>query len=152
MITDKIIKNKIYIYAGVLHKVKKIQKLKNRALIQNLSTMEELYVPLEQSEILMQRIYTIGEVSKIVERRPDTIRKYERNGLIPKPLELDVDYPSYRNWRFYTTSDVYEMVEFFMDRSPGRPVKKNEGNLVKNIKTLDQKVKMTSANFNKNIE
>jgi hypothetical protein len=152
MITDKIIKNKIYIYAGVLHKVKKIQKLKNRALIQNLSTMEELHVPLEQSEILMQRIYTIGEVSKIVERRPDTIRKYERNGLVPKPLELDVDYPSYRNWRFYTTSDVYEMVEFFMDRSPGRPVKKNENTLVKNIKTLDQKVKMTSANFNKNIE
>jgi hypothetical protein len=152
MITDKIIKNKIYIYAGVLHKVKKIQKLKNRALIQNLSTMEELHVPLEQSEILMQRIYTIGEVSKIVERRPDTIRKYERNGLVPKPLELDVDYPSYRNWRFYTTSDVYEMVEFFMDRSPGRPVKKNENTLVKNIKTLDEKVKMTSANFNKNIE
>jgi hypothetical protein len=152
MITDKIIKNKIYIYAGVLHKVKKIQKLKNRALIQNLSTMEELYVPLEQSEILMQRIYTIGEVSKIVERRSDTIRKYERNGLVPKPLDLDVDYPSYRNWRFYTTSDVYEMVEFFMDRSPGRPVKKNENTLVKNIKTLDQKVKMTSANFNKNIE
>jgi DNA-binding transcriptional MerR regulator len=152
MITDKIIKNKIYMYAGFLHKVKKIQKTKNRALMQNLATSEEIFVPIEQSEIILQRIYTVGEVSKIVERRPDTIRKYERLGLIPKPLKLEVDYPSYRNWRFYTPGDVYEMVEFFSDRSPGRPVKKSNETLDKSIKSLDQRVKMKTASLNTHLK
>jgi hypothetical protein len=152
MITDKVIKNKIYMYSGILHKVKRIQKSKNKALVQNLSTLEEFFIPIEQSEIIMQRIYTIGEVSKIVERRPDTIRKYERSGLIPKPLTLDVDYPSYRNWRFYTSADVYEMVEFFSDRSPGRPVKKNYSTLTGDIKSLNQRVKMTTSNFNTHLK
>lgn len=152
MITDKVIKNKIYMYAGFLHKVKKIQKIKNRALIQNLSSLEEFFVPIEQSEIIMQRIYTIGEVSKIVERRPDTIRKYERGGLIPKPISLVADYPSYRNWRFYTSGDVYEMVEFFSGRSPGRPVKKSYKTLSSNIKNLDERVKMTASNFKTQIK
>lgn len=147
MITDKIIKNKMYMYAGTLHKAKRIQKLKNRALFQNLLTMEELYIPIEQSEILLQRIYTVGEVSKIVERRPDTIRKYERNGLIPKPLSLEDEYPSYKNWRFYSGRDVYEMVEFFSGRSPGRPVEKTKISVSNSIKNLDQKVKMKTHNF-----
>lgn len=147
MITDKIVKNKIYMYAGKLHKVKRIQKSKNKALIQNMMTLEELHVPIEQSEIILQRIYTIGEVSKIVERRPDTIRKYERKGLIPKPLKIEEDYPSYRNWRFYTSADVYEMVEFFSDRSPGRPVKERVVDVPGKIKNLDQRVKLSNLNI-----
>jgi hypothetical protein len=147
MITDKIIKNKIYMYAGKLHKVKRIHKTKNKALIQNMMTSEEVYVPIEQSEIILQRIYTIGEVSKIVERRPDTIRKYEKKGLIPKPLKIEDDYPSYRNWRFYTSADVYEMVEFFSDRSPGRPVKEKKINVQNKIKNLDQRVRLSTLNI-----
>lgn len=148
LINDKLIKNKIYMYAGYLHKVKRIQKNKNKALIQNLLTMEEVTVPIEQSDLILRRIYTIGEVSKIVERRPDTIRKYERQGLIPKPLEIKEDYPSYRNWRFYTSSDVYEMVEFFSSRSPGRPIKPDPDGIDSKIKMLDQKVKLVNYNIN----
>ena len=36
MLTDKVITNKIYLYSGVLHKVKKIQKGKKTVVIQDL--------------------------------------------------------------------------------------------------------------------
>jgi hypothetical protein len=144
VLTEKILKNKIYLYSGVLHKAKRIQKTKNRAILQNLLTMEEVVVPIEQSELILQRLYTIGEISKIVERRPDTIRKYERNGLIPKPLNLNHEYPSYKNWRFYTGADVYEMVEFFSTRTPGRTPKTSNAMVNDRIKNLSQKVKMST--------
>lgn len=146
MLTDKIITNKIYLYSGTLHKVKKIQKGKKTVLIQDLKHNYEVGIPLAGAEILLSRVYTIGEVAKIVERRPDTIRKYERKGLLPKPLSIDDDYPSYKGWRFYTSKDVYEMVEFFSSRSPGRPTGESEP--VKNrINHLNQKVKLSNRSF-----
>lgn len=149
MLTDKVILNKIYLYAGVLHKVVKIQKSKNKAILRNLSSSEEVVIPIEQSSLILQRIYTIGEISKIVERRPDTIRKYEKRGLIPKPISLEVDYPSYRNWRFYRADDVYEMVQFFSNRTPGRNIKPKAVNVDEKIKNLNQKVKLTTLNLTK---
>jgi len=144
LLTDKIIQNKIYLYANVLHKVKKIHKSKNKVLLQNMMDCSEVTIPLAGAEILLSRVYTIGEVAKIVERRSDTIRKYERSGLIPKPVSVDEDYPSYKNWRFYTSPDVYEIVEFFSNRTPGRPVKKTSSSVSGRIQNLNQKVKLTN--------
>lgn len=121
MITDKIILNKIYLYAGNLHKIKKIQKTKNKIFAEDLRDSSVVEIPLQGSDLLLTRMYTIGEVSKIIERKPDTIRKYEKNGLLPKP-SVYTGYPSYHNWRFYTLSEVYDMIDFFADRTPGRPV------------------------------
>lgn len=145
MLSDKLIINKIYLYMNILHKIKKIQKNKKRALVQNLMTMEEFYIAIEQSDLIFARVYTIGEVAKIVERRPDTIRKYEKRALIPKPINIEDKYPSYKNWRFYTGPDVYEMIEFFSGRSPGRPAKTPNIEVNSRIKTLNQKVKMVNT-------
>jgi hypothetical protein len=152
MLTDKIIKNKIYLYSGSLHKVVRIQKSKNRAIMRNLLTSEEVVIPIEQSDLIIQRIYTIGEISKIVERRPDTIRKYEKKGLIPKPISLQHEYPSYKNWRFYKSEDVYEMVLFFSNRTPGRNVKTKTVNVDDKIKNLNQKVKLATLNIKKDVK
>jgi len=146
MLTDKVITNKIYLYSGVLHKVKKIQKGKKTVVIQDLKHGQEIGIPLGGAEVLLSRVYTIGEVARIVERRPDTIRKYERRGLLPKPLSIDDEYPSYKGWRFYTSSDVYEMVEFFSKRSPGRPTKESEP-VTSKVNYLNQKVKMSNRSF-----
>lgn len=150
MLTDKIIINKIYVYSGVLHKVKKIHKNSNKVFLQNMVDNEEIVIPLKGSEILLSRVYTIGEVAKIVDRRSDTIRKYEKRGLIPKPVSIDEDYPSYKGWRFYTSGDVYDIVSFFSDRTPGRPVKKEEvsrSDVRGKIKHLNQQVKLTNRSF-----
>jgi len=149
LISDKVITNKIYVYAGVLHKVKKIQKKNGKVVLQSMLDSSEVVIPTAGADLLLSRVYTIGEVAKIVERRPDTIRKYERSGLLPKPVEFNDEYPSYKNWRFYSHPDVYEIVDFFSNRTPGRPVKKAEASESVNakIQNLNQKVKMTSRSI-----
>jgi|DEB0MinimDraft_10_1074344.scaffolds.fasta_scaffold29747_4 hypothetical protein len=150
MLSNKILTNKFYLYADVLHKVKKIQKKNGKIFLENMKTGEEVVIPSIGADVLLSRMYTIGEVAKIAERRSDTIRKYERSGLIPKPVSFGEDYVSYKNWRFYTYSDVYEILQFFSDRSPGRPAKEKpvSERVDSKINMLNQKVKMTARSFN----
>lgn len=135
MIKNSLILNKFYIYANQIVKLKKINKKQNKIYVENLQNSEIIILPYEQYGLVLYRIYTIGEVSKIVEKRSDTIRKYEKKMLIPSATKFGDEYVGYSNWRFYTEKDVYEMVEFFNTRTPGRPVKTNI-----NIKKLENKI------------
>lgn len=147
MLTDKVIVKKIYLYSGVLHKVKRVNKTRKLVTLQDLQTNDLIGIPLGGAEILLSRVYSIGEVARIVERKTDTIRKYERGGLIPKPFCVGDDYPAFKGWRFYTTDDVYEMVEFFANRTPGRPTKPIPIVDVK-INNLNEKIKFINRSFN----
>lgn len=139
MLKNKPITNKFYTYAGNIVKIKKIAKKQNKIYVERLDNHELVEIPYEQSELILYRIYTVGEVAKIVEKRPDTIRKYEKRSLIPEARKFGEQYKGYSDWRYYSESDVYEMVEFFNTRIPGRPVVKKDK---QNIKTLEQKVQM----------
>jgi len=118
---DKIIKNKFYKYSTTIVKIKKIVKNMNQVYAIDLSTKNEMIFPYQNSELILHRIYTIGEVAKIVEKRPDTIRKYEKRNLIPSGKKFSESCEGYKNWRYYEKSDVYDMVTFFNGRTPGRP-------------------------------
>ena len=142
MISKKPILNKFYRYADTIVKLKKISKINNKIHAERLDNGETVLLPYEQSDLLLIRLYTVGEVSKIVERRADTLRKYEKKNLIPLPNKFGDKYKSYQNWRYYEESDVYEMIEFFNDRIPGRPVRKNNKNINTSIKTIEEKVKL----------
>lgn len=139
MLTRKPIVNKFYEYSDTIVKLKKISKNSNRIIAERLDSGDQIVLPYEQSELLLRRIYTVGEVSKIVERRPDTLRKYEKKDLIPSPKKFGDKYRSYVDWRYYTESDVYDMIEFFNNRIPGRPAQNKIDN---KIKTIEQKVKL----------
>lgn len=78
MLTGKPIVNKFYEYSDTIVKLKKISKNANRAIAERLDNGDQIILPYEQLDLLLRRIYTVGEVSKIVERRPDTLRKYEK--------------------------------------------------------------------------
>ena len=139
MIRGKLITNKFYTYANNIVKLKKINKKQNRIFVERLDNSEVIELPYEQHELILYRIYTVGEVAKIVEKRPDTIRKYEKRSLIPEANKFGEKYNGYSSWRYYNEEDVYLMVEFFNTRIPGRPVNKE---IKRNIKTLEQKVQM----------
>lgn len=141
MLSKNVVLNKFYKYAGTIVKVKKLSKSRNKIVVERLDNGEQVLIPYQQNELLLSRIYTVGEVAKIVERRSDTLRKYEKKGLIASPSKFGDRYNGYKNWRYYEENDVYEMVEFFNTRVPGRPVK--EENVSSKIKTLSQKVKLT---------
>jgi hypothetical protein len=142
VISKKPILNKFYKYADTIVKLKKISKINNKIYAERLDDGEMILIPYEQSDLLLIRLYTVGEVSKIVERRADTLRKYEKKNLIPIPNKFGDKYKSYQNWRYYEESDVYEMIEFFNDRIPGRPVRKNKKDINTSIKTIEEKVKL----------
>lgn len=143
MITSKLIQNKFYIYSGKVVKIKKINKSSNKIFVQSISDDSTITLPFQQGDILLKRIYTVGEVAKIVQRRPDTIRKYEKRNLIPSAQKFGEEYRGYASWRYYNEEDVYRMVEFFSSRNPGRPISDGEINIDKKIKKLNNKVKLT---------
>ena len=76
MLKNKLTTNKFYLYAGNIVKLKKINKKQNKIYIEKLDSSEVIELTYEQHELILYRIYTVGEVAKIVEKRADTIRKY----------------------------------------------------------------------------
>ena len=145
MLKNKLITNQPYPYAASIVKLKKIAKKQNKIYVERLDNGEVVAIPYEQSELILYRIYTVGEVAKIVEKRADTIRKYEKRSLIPQASKFGEKYKGYSEWRYYSEADVYEMVEFFNTRIPGRPVAKKDK---VDIKHLEQKVLMTMKEEN----
>jgi len=139
---NRVITNKFYQYANHFVKVKKISKTSNKILLLNLHDDSSIEIPIKSSDLLLKRIYTVGEVAKIVDRQPNTLRKYEKKNLIPSPKKFGDDYKGYRNWRYYEEADVYGIVEFFGSRVQGRPVNKSQGFVITKIKSLNQKVKL----------
>jgi hypothetical protein len=144
MLTAKLIQNKFYLYSGTIVKIKKINKSVNKIYVEKLIDDSRVVIPFQQNELLLKRIYTVGEVAKIVERRPDTIRKYEKRGLIASAEKFGSEYGAYSSWRYYNEDDVYQMVEFFSSRNPGRPTNDADISIDNKIKTLNNKVKLTT--------
>ena len=140
----KPITNKFYRYADTIVKIKKISKKTNKILALRLDDDSQVIISYQQYELLLKRIYTVGEIAKIVEKRPDTLRKYEKRNLIPEPKKFGDRYKSYQTWRFYEEEDVYEMVEFFNERSPGRP-KQTKITMDVKIQLLKEKVKLKAT-------
>lgn len=139
MISNKIINNKFYKLEGKIVKVRKIMKSANRVYVTRLDNNVDVVVPLEQADLILHRIYTIGEVAKIVEKRADTLRKYEKKNLIPAGKKFGDKYQGYKDWRYYDQNDVYDMVSFFTGRAPGRPPVKT---VPQRIVTISQKVRL----------
>lgn len=75
---NRVVSNKFYRYANHLVKIKKISKTSNRITLLNLQDNTIIEIPLKSSDLLLKRIYTVGEVAKIVDRQPNTLRKYEK--------------------------------------------------------------------------
>ena len=138
----KIVINKFYKYSNTIVKVKKITRNLNKILVTDLTTKQEMTMPYEGADLIMHRIYTIGEVAKIVEKRSDTIRKYEKKGLIPSGKKFSESSESYKNWRYYDKEDVYNMVTFFNGRTPGRPVADKNINVQAKVIRISEKIKI----------
>ena len=140
MFQNKILQNKFYKYSDTFVKIKKITKYNNTVVCIDIKTNQEIDVPLAGSEILLKRIYTVGEVAKIVGREPNTLRKYEKKNFIVISKKFDESCGNYQNWRYYDESDIYSMVEFFNTRKSGRPA--TGKTVVNRIKEINQKVKL----------
>lgn len=90
------------------------------------------HYPFDVASKVFKPVFRIGEVARLIDRKPDTLRKYERRGLIPKVKQYYVGSGQKSKMRIYTKNDIAELVEFFERQpSPGRPSDKVRGNLNK---------------------
>ena len=87
--------------------------------------------------------FRIGEVSKILGRKPDTIRKYEQKGLIPEATKISVNIENTAHIRVYTLRDVYDLIELFSMRNASGRRRGHSG------VDVDEALKLVNARFQK---
>ena len=146
----KVMPNKIYSYGPDIVSIISVHKKFNKVKIKKFSSEEVIELPLDNIHLFLKRLYTIGEVAKIVQRKPDTIRRYERLGHLAPPKRIS-DETGRKNRRYYTDKDAADMVVFFSERKPpGRPRKKKVSNreLRSKIRYLGSKSKTVSERLN----
>jgi hypothetical protein len=109
-----------YLDNGVVVKAVKYLKRDSKILFRRLDTGLEFIDDYKGSALFRNRVFTIGEVAKMVGRAVGTIRDYERSGLLPTASRFRY---SNNDCRYYTFDDVRVIESFFNSRKVGRPPK-----------------------------
>jgi hypothetical protein len=109
-----------YLEGDVVVKAIRYLRRENKVLFVRLDTGDEYFDEYKGSALFRKRIFTIGEVAKLVGRKAGTVREYERTGLLPPASRFEYKGVSYR---YYNYSDVRDLESFFSSRKVGRPAK-----------------------------
>jgi len=109
-----------YLEGDVVVKAIRYLRRENKVLFVRLDTGDEYFDEYKGSALFRKRIFTIGEVAKLVGRKAGTVREYERIGLLPPASRFE--YKGVR-YRYYNYSDVRDLESFFSSRKVGRPAK-----------------------------
>lgn len=119
----KLVRNKLFFNEkGDVIRLIGIVKKYNVVKIYNYSTFRDEIMSHDTAVYYLQPAYRIGEVAKILDKKADTIRKYETKGLIPKARQIPINASGTAVIRVYTARDVYDLVEILSLRNKaGRP-------------------------------
>lgn len=99
-----------------------------KVFIHNYDSLSNEAIDLDTAKRYFIPMMTIGEVAKILGKKPHTLRTYERQGLIAKAKQYRVGSGSIKTIRLYSPDEVRDLLEFFADRrGPGRPAIHNVG-------------------------
>jgi hypothetical protein len=114
----KITKNRYYLNTnGALVRVIHINKKDNRVALYRYDLFKQEDIEFDTAPFYLTPIYKIGAVAKMLNRSTETIRKYERQGLIPKASQYPLNKEGTASVRVYSVKDVGDLVEFFATRS-----------------------------------
>ncbi len=115
--------NKLYFMPSKnVVRVVRINNKTNNVIIRNYHSHTNESIDLVIANSLFKQAFRISEVSRVVGRKPVTIRKYEHLGLIPKAKKVVTKLGGERQIRVYSQEDVDDLVNFFNKRRPvGRP-------------------------------
>lgn len=93
----------------------------NEVLVFNLGKQTKEVYDMNGASLVFKPAFKIGDVSKLLGRKPDTIRKWERKGYIPVQKKWNVG--SEKFIRFYSAKDVEEIRDMVSSVHIGRPRK-----------------------------
>lgn len=143
----KIAKNRYYYNQhGVLVRVIGVNKKFNRVTIFRHDDFSQDYIEHDTAGYYLHPVFKIGDVARMLNRRTDTLRKYERNGLIPKPAMHPITVDDKYGIRIYTEQNILDLVDFFANRAAqgGRSVKVskiNQNDVMRGLKARYDNVK-----------
>lgn len=114
---SKIQLKKLYIMpSGNVVRVIRLDKNQQKIIVHNYHSHSNEVIDFKVTPILLKRLYKIGEVAKIFGKKPSTIRKYERLGLIPVAKKISFDRDAKLQSRVYSDEQLEEIELFFRRR------------------------------------
>ena len=148
-VLTKLKPNKYYLLNNKsLVKLLKVNEALDVVVVYRYDTFLNDSLTLPEAKRKLKPLFKIGEVSRMVGKASDTLRKYEREGLIESPQQFSVCYDGSRKLRFYTWEDIQGLVRFFNTRNrSGRPgsseakQKVNEKDILKLVESRYEQVK-----------
>jgi hypothetical protein len=146
----KLIKNRLFFNdKNDLIRIISIVKRENIINIFDYSKFDKDIIEYDTASYYLRPVFRIGEVARILDKKPDTIRKYEQTGVIPKATKVFLNEDSSSAIRIYTLKDIYDLLEIFsMRNKSGRPRNYSSVNQVEAMKKINarfQKIKNVGA-------
>ena len=100
-------------------RIAQLNKKENRIILYIYKLKSNIAMEYDTAGDYLVPIFYISDVAKMLNRAPDTIRKYERQGIVPKCPQY---YLGQRKARLYSLKEITELAEAFSKRRPvGRP-------------------------------
>lgn len=121
ILEPKVKKGSMYITPdGVLGRIILINYKDNRIDIKRYDEVGSIEtIELDTAHLYLKPLFTIQEVSKMFNKAADTLRKYERLGILPKCPQYQMGG---KTARLYGIDDIMRVAEAFAQRRPvGRP-------------------------------
>lgn len=104
---------------GSIGKIVLINRKDNRVDIKIYKNGEIQTLEFDTCQFYLKPLFSISEVASMLNKMPDTLRKYERLGIIPKCPQYKLGK---RTVRLYSMSDIMTAAEALAQRKPvGRP-------------------------------
>lgn len=108
-------------------KILSIKRDRNILVIRRYDSYENDTLPFDIAPRILTPMFDISDVARTVNKKPDTLRKYEREGHIPKARQFELNEAGSYRLRLYSWHDILRLVEALeRRRPPGRPSKLNK--------------------------
>ena len=139
----KITPHRYYLRSSVLIRIIKIVKKSNAVHVYRYDSFENDVLELDTIQFGLVPVFKIGDVGKMLDRKPDTIRKYEKRGLIPPGKKFPLVEDGSAAIRLYTETDVADLTEFFSQRSTTKKKHSaiNQNDVVKGLQSRFHQIK-----------
>lgn len=134
VIEAKIKKGSVYLtHDGCVAKVILLNPKNNRVDLQRYDDARQIEViEFDTAHLYLKPLFTIKETAKMFNKAPDTLRKYERMGILPRCPQYSLGA---KRARLYSIDDIMKVAECLAQRKPvGRPPAREI-----NISTVNQK-------------
>lgn len=115
---------KYYFMAGELCKILHISPAHDQVAYYNYDKNKQQIASLQGALLVAQPALKIGEVGKMLDRKPDTIRKWEKKDWIPTARQWNIGTGEKKKIvRFYDPKDVETIRDLVSSVHQGRPRK-----------------------------